>query len=164
MRKRSFKLCAAWYGYTTIEANWAGGWVIAFAKSVKLPPTLWTILHDSGMALSCDTSFPCIFFSKNFISAITFLLKFCQAFVTVIYIVCEALPNPWVWRINPRVVDTLSFQRKMSKFPSVKIKNKNPDDPGFEHTYLQARFLVLELTVSRFPTARVTLLHVQRSS
>ena len=26
-------------GYTTIEASWAGGWVMAYAKSVKASPT-----------------------------------------------------------------------------------------------------------------------------
>ena len=37
--KRSLRLGATCWGMTSHEASWAGGWVMAYAKSVKVSPT-----------------------------------------------------------------------------------------------------------------------------
>ena len=37
--KRSSRFGATCWGVTTQQASWAGGWVMAYAKSVKASPT-----------------------------------------------------------------------------------------------------------------------------
>ena len=37
--KKKFQIMCHMINYTTVEANWAGGWVIAYAKSVKASTT-----------------------------------------------------------------------------------------------------------------------------